>query len=174
MPAQEATIYWDKLVYDAWELHLAATDKGLVFIGSQGAPLAEAEAWANRRMPGSVLVRDAERLAPYARELTEYFRGERDSFELPSDLRGTPFQQAVWSALREIPYGRTTSYSDIAGAIGKPAAVRAVGSAIGANPVLVHVPCHRVVGKNGALTGFRGGLAMKERLLELEREETSG
>jgi methylated-DNA-[protein]-cysteine S-methyltransferase len=175
MPAYEkATIYWDKLVHDFWELHLAATNKGLVFIGSQGATLAEVQDWADRRLPGAALIRDAERLGPYARELVEYFRGERQSFGLPFDLRGTAFQQAVWEALRAIPYGGTASYSDIAEAIGKPSAVRAVGGAIGANPVLVHVPCHRVIGKNGTLTGFRGGLEMKERLLVLEREGTSG
>jgi len=155
-------------------LHLAATDKGLVYVGSQGAPLAEAEKWANGRLPGAVLVRDDERLAPYIRELIEYFRGERQRCEQPFDLRGTAFQQAVWRALREIPYGRTATYSDIAAAIGRPSAVRAVGAAIGANPVLIHVPCHRVIGKNGALTGFRGGLEMKARLLGLERDGTGG
>lgn len=170
MTSQErTTVYWSKLDYDAWNLHLAATDKGLIYVGSQGAPLTEVEKWVNGRLPDAALVRDDERLTPYARELIEYFRGERQRLEQPFDLRGTAFQQAVWRALRKIPYGRTATYSDIAEAIGRPSAARAVGAAIGANPVLIHVPCHRVIGKNGALTGFRGGLDMKARLLGVER-----
>ena len=88
---------------------------------------------------------------------------------MPIDLHGTPFQQIVWKALQEIPYGQTVSYSDIAERIEKPNAVRAVGTAIGANPVLIIVPCHRVIAKSGKLGGFRAGLEMKEQLLELER-----
>ena len=85
------------------------------------------------------------------------------------DLHGTPFQQSVWKALQEIPYGQTVSYSDIAERIEKPNAVRAVGTAIGANPVLIIVPCHRVIAKSGKLSGFRAGLEMKEQLLGLEK-----
>ena len=85
------------------------------------------------------------------------------------DLHGTPFQMAVWEALRKIPFGVTVSYTDIAERIGKPSSVRAVGTAIGANPVLITVPCHRVIAKSGKLTGYRGGLDMKEQLLGLEK-----
>ncbi len=113
-------------------------------------------------------------MAPYARELTDYLEGRRSSFTVPHDLKGTAFQRAVWEALGRIPYGQTVTYSDIAQEVGRPAAVRAVGAAIGANPVMIVVPCHRVIGKNGALTGFRGGLGMKTRLLELERSEQEG
>ncbi|RXZ77651.1 methylated-DNA--[protein]-cysteine S-methyltransferase [Paenibacillaceae bacterium] len=87
--------------------------------------------------------------------------------------RGTPFQKAVWKALCEIPYGQTRSYSDIAHQIQKSAAVRAVGTAIGTNPILITVTCHRVIGKNGSLTGYRGGMEMKMILLELERNVSS-
>lgn len=164
------TIYWALMVHEGWNLYLAATVKGLCYVGSQNKPFEELSEWAERRFPGSPLVQDDEKLQPYAIELIEYFQGKRKSFAAPFDYHGTPFQLAVWNALCEIPYGQTQSYSDIANHIQKPAAVRAVGAAIGANPVLITVPCHRVVGKNGSLTGYRGGLEMKTQLLKLERE----
>jgi methylated-DNA-[protein]-cysteine S-methyltransferase len=102
------------------------------------------------------------------RELGAYFAGRLQKFTLPLDLRGTPFQKAVWEALLGIPYGETRSYSDIARAIGRSAAVRAVGLANGANPVSIIVPCHRVIGKSGDLVGYGGGLERKRALLELE------
>ncbi|MNG17458.1 Methylated-DNA--protein-cysteine methyltransferase, inducible [compost metagenome] len=105
---------------------------------------------------------------PYIQQLDEYLSGKRSEFSLPLDLRGTGFQQGVWAALNDISHGETVSYSQVAESLGKSNAVRAVGTAIGANPVLIVVPCHRVVGKNGALTGYRGGLLNKEKLLKLE------
>jgi methylated-DNA-[protein]-cysteine S-methyltransferase len=102
-------------------------------------------------------------------QLDEYFAGTRDGFDLPLDLQhGTAFQQAVWQALLAIPRGRTTSYADIGRALGKPQASRAVGAAVGRNPVSVVVPCHRVLGTGGALTGYAGGLDRKTALLKLE------
>ena len=106
-----------------------------------------------------------------AQQLREYFLGDRKTFELPILPRGTPFQLAVWDALQRIPYGETRSYAQIAQEIGRPNAVRAVGAANGANPIPIIVPCHRVIGSNGSLTGFGGGLGVKRRLLELERGE---
>jgi len=103
-----------------------------------------------------------------ARQFDEYFAGKRKEFDLKLAPRGTPFQLAVWNVLRSIPYGRTWSYQDVANAIGKPAACRAVGAANGANPLPIVVPCHRVIGTNGSLTGFGGGLEVKRRLLALE------
>jgi methylated-DNA-[protein]-cysteine S-methyltransferase len=114
------------------------------------------------------LAQDDEKLRPYTDELEEYFRGKRKNFLQPLDLYGTPFQLSVWNALRKIPYGHTQSYSEIADYIQKPASVRAVGAAIGANPILIVVPCHRAIGKNGKLTGYRGGLEIKKQLLQLE------
>ena len=102
------------------------------------------------------------------RQLAEYFRGERQDFDLSLAPRGTAFQQQVWSALRGIPYGETISYGDLAARIGKPAAQRAVGSANGANPIPIVIPCHRVIASNGTLGGYAGGLGMKRQLLELE------
>jgi methylated-DNA-[protein]-cysteine S-methyltransferase len=103
-----------------------------------------------------------------ALQLREYFDGKRREFDLPLVPAGTPFQQSVWNVLRTIPYGGTWSYLDVANAIGKPAACRAVGAANGANPLPIVVPCHRVIGVNGSLTGFGGGIDVKRRLLALE------
>lgn len=101
-------------------------------------------------------------------EIMAYLRGERRSFDLPLDPMGTPFQQAVWAELRRIPYGETRSYAQVAAGIGKPKAVRAVGQANHRNPLPIFIPCHRVIGASGKLTGYGGGLDLKEKLLELE------
>jgi len=102
-------------------------------------------------------------------QLHEYLEGKRRTFDVPLDLRGTPFQQAVWNQLLRIPYGETRSYSEVAASIGRPTALRAVGRAVGANPVSIVIPCHRVIGKDGSLVGYGGGLPLKERLLALEQ-----
>jgi methylated-DNA-[protein]-cysteine S-methyltransferase len=101
--------------------------------------------------------------------LDRYWAGEDVAFDMPVVLKGTPFQTSVWRALREVPRGRTITYAELARRIGKPRAVRAVGRANGANPIAIIVPCHRVIGSNGALTGYGGGIDRKRRLLELER-----
>ena len=103
-----------------------------------------------------------------ARQLAEYFEGRRRDFDLPLAPVGTPFQLEVWAALREIPYGQTRSYKDIACAVGRPLACRAVGMANNRNPLPIVIPCHRVVGASGALTGYAGGLEVKSKLLALE------
>lgn len=102
------------------------------------------------------------------RELEEYFAGRRREFTVPVAPEGTEFQLAVWAGLTRIPYGTTWSYAQLAQAIGRPQAVRAVGAANGANPIGIIIPCHRVIGSDGSLTGFGGGLPLKRRLLELE------
>ena len=104
-----------------------------------------------------------------AGQLQEYFSGTRKSFGFPYELRGTDFQRQVWSALLDIPYGQTRSYRQIAQAIGRPTASRAVGAANGKNPIWIAIPCHRVVGTDGSLTGYAGGVGMKRALLELEK-----
>jgi methylated-DNA-[protein]-cysteine S-methyltransferase len=103
-----------------------------------------------------------------ARRLDAYFAGERVTFDLPLAPSGTPFQQSVWSALCGIPYGETVSYAEIARRVGRPSAVRAVGAANGRNPIAIVIPCHRVIGANGTLTGYGGGLDRKRALLLLE------
>ncbi len=101
-------------------------------------------------------------------QLDEYFAGTRTAFDFPCAPQGTPFQQKVWAALRDIPYGETRSYKQIAEAIGKPKACRAVGMANNRNPIIIVIPCHRVIGADGSLTGYGGGLEMKRALLDLE------
>jgi methylated-DNA-[protein]-cysteine S-methyltransferase len=110
----------------------------------------------------------ASSLRMYQQELEEYFAGRRRQFTFPLDLRGTEFQLACWHALLAIPYGETRTYADIARAVGKPQAFRAVGMANNRNPVAIVVPCHRVIGSNGTLCGYGGGLDIKRKLLELE------
>lgn len=117
-----------------------------------GGEVSEAE-------PPTALLREA------CVQLSQYFAGQRTTFDLPLRFGGTAFQHAVWEALLDIPYGETRTYGQIAEAIGRPRAVRAVGQAIGRNPISILVPCHRVIGKDGTLTGFGGGLAIKEQLL---------
>lgn len=146
------------------QLKLVATERGLVAI-----------LWENdnpRRVPlGDVVETDSNPiLLETERQLREYFAGQRREFELPLDFQGTEFQRRVWSALLTIPYGQTRSYAQIAQQIGCPAAVRAVGAANGKNPLSIIAPCHRVLGSNGKLTGFAGGLETKAKLLSLERD----
>jgi methylated-DNA-[protein]-cysteine S-methyltransferase len=119
-------------------------------------------------LPDSV-VRDDAAFDAAREQLGAYFAGERTEFDVPVAATGTPFQQEVWRALAEIPYGRTWSYGELAQHVGKPAAVRAVGLANGRNPVSIVVPCHRVVGADGSLTGYGGGIERKRFLLDLER-----
>lgn len=107
---------------------------------------------------------------PLTRELSEYFAGKRRGFTFELAPKGTPFQLAVWNELLRIPYGSTISYAELARRIGRPSAVRAVGAANGANPIPVIIPCHRVIGANGTLTGYGGGLERKQWLLALEGE----
>ncbi|NQX61388.1 methylated-DNA--[protein]-cysteine S-methyltransferase [Paenibacillus qinlingensis] len=158
---------------------MAVTDVGLGYLQFQKGDArdgVDVEAWqeftqwARKIGQPNGWIRQEDRLKPYMQQLNEYLSGKRTSFELPLDLRGTAFQQSVWRALHEIAHGVTVSYSQVAQSLDKSSAVRAVGTAIGANPVLIVVPCHRVVGKNGALTGYRGGLENKEKLLLLERQ----
>ena len=143
-------------------LRLVASDKGLAGV------------WFERTRPGRVRPRgDVENarhpvLVEATRQLREYFAGRRRSFDLELDFVGTTFQRAVWNALLTIPFGQTRSYGEIARQVGRPSASRAVGSANGRNPVAIVAPCHRVIGSTGALTGFGGGLEVKERLLRLE------
>jgi methylated-DNA-[protein]-cysteine S-methyltransferase len=117
---------------------------------------------------GDEVIEDASRTAEVRQQLAEYFAGQRREFDLPLAPRGTIFERAVWDELRRIPFGETRSYAEVARALGNPAATRAVGRANGANPIPIVVPCHRVIGSNGSLTGFGGGLDVKARLLELE------
>lgn len=163
-------VYWSFFEYENWRLYVAASSKGLCYVGSPNKPLEELKDWVKPRYSSFELIEDHIVLQPYKAELIEYFKGKRESFSFPIDVKGTFFQQEIWKALNQIPYGETYTYSQIAELIQKPTAVRAVGAAIGSNPVLICIPCHRVVGKNGKLVGYRGGLEMKNDLLQLEKD----
>lgn len=144
------------------------SERGLARLTFPDEPLAWCEQWARRWWPEAIVVADDGRLRPLSQQLPAFLRGELQVFDLPLDMQGTPFQREVWQALQQIPYGQTCSYADIACAIGRLRAVRAVGGANGANPVPIVVPCHRVIGKSGMLVGYGGGLELKRRLLALE------
>ncbi len=143
------------------QLLLTVTDQaltGLYFTDQKGRPSIEPE-WQE----------DDSRFTEIGSQLDQYFAGNRESFDLTTDFSGTQFQKSVWSNLLTIPFGKTTSYKAIAEKIGKPKAVRAVGTAIGHNPICIIGPCHRVIASDGTLGGYSGGLPKKEFLLELER-----
>lgn len=123
--------------------------------------------------PGWVETAPRGPLADAVKQLHEYFTGRRTQFDLPLAPQGTPFQREVWRQLQEIPYGETVSYKELARRVGNPKASRAVGSANGKNPIAIIIPCHRVIGASGKLTGFGGGLPTKQKLLALEREVAS-
>lgn len=114
--------------------------------------------------------RETPLLEAVQQQMMEYFSGKRKVFDLPLSLKGTPFQKEVWNALRQIPFGETRSYKELAQMVGNPKACRAVGMANHNNPIMIVVPCHRVVGSDGKLTGYAGGLPLKAALLELERK----
>ncbi len=148
------------------ELKLIASDKGLVAVLWENDP--------PRRVKVGEMVEDRRHpvLAETERQLGEYFAGKRQDFSVRLDMRGTTFQRDVWRALQEIPFGETRSYLDLAKRLGNPKATRAVGAANGRNPLSIVVPCHRVIGSSGKLTGFAGGLEVKARLLGLEGRPT--
>jgi methylated-DNA-[protein]-cysteine S-methyltransferase len=127
---------------------------------------------ADKHAPPHGARRDDGACETTSHQLEEYFAGERRSFDLPLAPAGTPFQQRVWEELQRIGYGETISYGELASRIGRPAAARAAGAANGANPVSIVIPCHRVIGSTGMLTGYGGGLEAKRFLLELERSST--
>lgn len=151
-------------------LVVAATDAGVCHIefGSMEEHREELEAWSARWVKTRTWIRRDEELADVREQLEAYFRGDRRRFDVRLDLRGTAFQRKVWAALCEIPYGSTVSYKEIGQRIGNAKAVRAVGGANHCNPVPIIVPCHRVIGADGSLVGYGGGLHIKKYLLELE------
>jgi methylated-DNA-[protein]-cysteine S-methyltransferase len=144
----------------------------LTLIGDDDA--LRATYFPGRSGPLDEAMRDPRPFADAVAQLTEYFAGERRHFELSLALEGTPFQQRVWSALAEIGYGRTCSYGELAAEIGRLDRIRAVGAAVGRTPVPIIVPCHRVIGADGSLTGYGGGLQRKQALLDLESRVCGG
>jgi len=151
------------------EMIAGATDTHLVLLEFAHRRTLDVQLERLSRATGFTLERGESRIVRELRlELAEYFRGERKDFTTPLDARGTPFQMRVWSELRRIPSGTTTSYARLALSVGQPTAVRAVARANGDNPISILIPCHRVIGSDGSLTGYGGGLWRKRKLLDLE------
>lgn len=167
LPAITVTVGQVETPWGVFGAALSATGLGRLTLPDE--PYTSCETWASRWYPGAQRAGTAPGLATLAEELKAYLAGKLRAFSVPVDLQGTPFQVRVWRALTAIRYGQVCSYADLAASIGQPKAVRAVGLANGANPVPIIVPCHRVIGSNGSLTGYGGGLHLKERLLLLER-----
>jgi O-6-methylguanine DNA methyltransferase len=163
-------LYWSSVSSPQGLIVVMATEQGVCWTGTPGTPVDEGFAWLRRKMQLEQVI-EGEAIAPLQQamdELRRYVMGERVQFSCSLDLHGTAFQVEVWEELFRIPYGETRTYAEIARAIGRPAAVRAVGAANGANPVAIIVPCHRVIGSDGTLTGYGGGLPTKAWLLSLE------
>ena len=162
---REETLYYHRYESPLGTYVLVSSDAGLACVKPEEQSFPDLDRWERegaRYEEGG----DVNRLA--AGQLDGYFAGELTAFDVPLDMRGTPFQRQVWAELLNIPYGETWSYGDVAAAIGRPTASRAVGAANGSNPVSIIVPCHRVIGANGRLTGYGGGLHRKDCLLALE------
>lgn len=151
--------YFCKYQFENISLYLVATETHLINI--------------QFTQPQKALLQTTELLSMATIQLDEYFQGKRTVFSLPFKLTGTPFQLAVWKELQNIPYGKTTSYKEIAQKINKPKAYRAVGMTNNKNPLPIIIPCHRVIGSNGKLIGYAGGLKLKNYLLELEQSHTN-
>jgi len=155
-------LYYREIKSIVGGLTIVVNDKSLIAI-----------LWDNenlKRVPLKAFIEDDRHpmIFEVEKQLAEYFAGKRSFFDIPLEYKGTPFQQDVWKTLATIPYGKTASYKEIAEKIQRPKAVRAVGTAIGKNPISIIIPCHRVIGSNGSLTGFAGGLDRKQILLQLE------
>ena len=161
-------LYASTLSWEGWTFRVLSSSGGLRRIELRQAPLEDLAL----RLRARVLPDDQPNATALG-QIHEYLRGERRCFSLPLDIRGTPFQRSVWDTLAGIPYGETLFYADVAVRVDNPKALRAVGQAVGANPVPIVIPCHRVIGKDGRLVGFGGGLPLKERLLYLERGSLS-
>jgi O-6-methylguanine DNA methyltransferase len=164
-------ITWAAMKSRVGTIRVAATSRGVCKIALGKETAADFFGWLECHVAHAPRRPDRSGIVALALDqVAEYLDGQRRDFDLPLDLRGTEFQRRVWSAVAAIPYGETRTYAQIAQVIGKPQAVRAVGVANGANPLPLVVPCHRVLGSDGGLTGYGGGLDVKRKLLEMERQ----
>lgn len=165
------TLYWSSTPSPRGTCVVMATEAGVCWAGTPGTAKEVGFSWLRRKISFNEVV-EGEEIAPLQQamdELRHYFAGVPLQFSCPLDLHSTPFQVTVWQEMFRIPYGETSTYGELARAIGYPKAARAVGAASGANPVAIIVPCHRVLGSNGSLVGYGGGLPTKKWLLALEK-----
>jgi len=162
------TVYTSQVETPIGDLRLASTEKGLAYVELPRAAGCGFAGWLHHHLPSVRCVESREENREAVKQILEYLASERTKFDLPLDLRGTDFQLQVWSELQKIPFGDQRSYREVAVAVGRPKAVRAVGAANGSNPVSLVVPCHRVINSDGKLGGYAGGLGLKARLLAME------
>ncbi len=163
------TVHISELSSPIGKLRVASTEQGLAYLELPHASGRGLGAWLQRHAPDADCDAEIGRNQLAIDQILEYLESGRTKFDVPLDLRGTPFQKDVWSRLLEIPYGDSCSYADVARSVGRPKAVRAVGMANGANPVALIVPCHRVIAADGSLGGYGGGADLKRRLLAMEQ-----
>jgi epoxyqueuosine reductase len=163
-------IYYDEMTTPIGILTLFTSETGICLVEFGSFSLRESfvQQWSRNWTADAEFIRDEQRLLESKTQLEQYFSGSRKQFDLPMDQRGTPFQLQVWAALADIPYGETRSYKQMAEVIERPKAIRAVGGANNKNPISIIVPCHRVIGAEGSLIGFGGGLEIKSHLLSIE------
>lgn len=148
------------------------TPLGPLTLAEENGSLTNCSFGTSAKLPQNADIRETKLLKEAWRQLQQYFNGERKTFNLPLAPQGTAFQQAAWQALLTIPYGQTASYKDMAIKVGNPKACRAIGMANNKNPIGIIIPCHRVIGSNGKLIGYAGGLDIKQKLLSLEKENS--
>lgn len=161
-------IYWADCESPMGRIRIASTERGLAYVELPHANGCGLRGWLHRHSPGSDLRSSSDANQAYTEQITEYFEGTRERFDFELDIRATDFQRDVYEEVGRIPYGVCRSYAEIAEAVGRPRAVRAVGAANSSNPVPLVVPCHRVIASNGNLHGYAGGPTMKARLLAME------
>ncbi|MBO8173363.1 MAG: methylated-DNA--[protein]-cysteine S-methyltransferase [Bacillaceae bacterium] len=175
--SRDLTVKYGEMDSPIGPITIASTPRGICQIrfgnsdSQKFSLLRWCQKWINSDFQADHLQRDDDAHREVVEQLESYFAGERWEFTVPLDIRGTSFQKMVWSELLQIPYGETRSYKDIAVNMGAPKAVRAIGGANNKNPLPILIPCHRVVGSNGAMVGYGGGIHIKEFLLELERKQ---
>lgn len=163
-------LYYDVFKFNDHQYYLIASDTGLCFVGSPDEDLSEVENF----FAADDLTQNPEKLAPAKTQLQEFLRGTRQTFDVPLDsMFGTPLQQQVWHALTTIDYGATLTYQQLAQRVGHPNAIQAVASAVGRNPWMIVVPCHRVIRTDHTMGGYRGGLPLKKALLKMENTQTA-
>jgi methylated-DNA-[protein]-cysteine S-methyltransferase len=159
---------YDRFPTPIGKLTIVKSERGVCYIGLPSAGPEQVQSWTQRHFPGKSLRMSASPFERERHELLEYINGQRTEFTFRTDHRNTPFSQAVLREVSQVPYGTTATYGEIAQRVGRPQAARAVGQAVANNPLALVIPCHRVVGTDGSLTGYGGGLQLKKHLLHME------
>ncbi len=167
-------VYWSRVSTINGEYILMATEKGICWVGLPNSSLEKGKLWLSKHLSVKKFREKGEHpaLKKAAHKLKMFIKGEKIEFNVPFDIYGTSFQKQVWEKMAKIKYGTTNTYKDLALAVGRPKASRAIGVACRTNPLAIFIPCHRVVGSNGKLTGYAGGLSTKEWLLQLEKSKS--